>query len=70
VGKHLSMVKENNMKIKGDLLVMGQKNIHDQGKYNENYGFFFYGTNNYPCMVKENRMKIIDDFLLWKKNWV
>jgi hypothetical protein len=28
VGKHLSMVKENNMKIKGDFLVMGQKIIH------------------------------------------
>jgi hypothetical protein len=48
VGKHLSMVKENIMKL----------------------WIFFYGTNNYPCMVKENRMKIIDDFLLWKKNWV
>jgi len=28
VGKHLSMVKENNMKIKGDLFIMGQKIIH------------------------------------------
>ncbi len=38
MGKHLSMVKENIMKI---------------------MDFFFHGTNNYPCMVKENRMKII-----------